>query len=285
MSDTYKIIYKAKGKAFEISPTSPAKLLEGGLGGFDSTEFDVKISPYAAIDGGSVVRRRFAERELSITFEIDREASDYLRRELVSMLDPREDGELIVDLYGDERRITVIPCGEPVFDRPTANSPTIVTLFFVAPAVFFSDNTKKIGTFRVSMPLFTFPLNIMGSAGITSGLDMKTELSDAENTGDTECGIVVKIAAKGGSVVNPSVTCGDKFIKTKLTLYDGDVLTIDTRKGKKSMNLNGEHLTAFTRDSEFFSLPVGKSTVKVTADSGRGYIDKQIEYIPLYYGV
>lgn len=285
MSDTYKIIYKSKGKSFEISPDSPAKLLEGGLAGFDCTELDVKISPYAAMDGGYPVRRRFAERELAISFEIPRDESAALRRQLISMLDPCEDGELIVDLFGEVKRITVIPCGEPKFDRPTLRSGTVVTLYFVAPSVFFSCDEKKTGSFRQILPLFTFPLNTTKEAGITAGLRMTSDSAVADNTGDVECGITVKVTAKGGSVVNPKVYCGDKYIKTKLTLRDGDVLLIDTRKGNKNITLNGERCFSFNRDSTFFSLPLGKSTVKVTADSGAEYISAQVEYMPLYYGV
>lgn len=285
MSDTYKIIYKAKGKTFEISPDSPAKLLEGGLAGFDCTELDVKISPYATIDGGYPVRRRFAERELAVTFEISREESASLRRKLISMLDPREDGELIVDFFGDSRRITVIPCGEPKFDRHTLHSPTVVTLNFVAPTVFFSSGAKKTSTFRKTAPLFTFPLTTTAVAGVTGGLKMTTDHTVADNTGDTECGIIVKVIATGGSVVNPTVSCGDDYIKTNLALADGDVLVIDTRKGQKCITVNGERCFSFMRDSAFFSLPLGQSTIKVDADSGKEYINAQVEYVPLYYGV
>ena len=161
MKNTYKIIYKVGDRSFEISPNSHAKLLENGLVGFDCTSFDVKVSSYATLDGGYASRRRFAERELSLTFEIDALDADVVRRKLVSILDPRVDGELDVTIGDVQRKISVIPCGEPTFTRPTINSHIVVTLNFVAPAVFFSDSSKKAYGYYYSRPLLTFPMNFM----------------------------------------------------------------------------------------------------------------------------
>ncbi len=285
MTDTYKIIYTCGGKSFEISPDSPVRLMAGGLSGFDATGFDVKITPYASADGGYAGVRRFAEREMSITAEIDREYGDELRREIVSMLDPHTEGELDVELFGVHRRISVIPCGTPEFVRPTLQDCVVMTLNFVAPAVFFSNISKKRAEFYCAMPLLTFPMNFTAESGITTGLYGKTDHVTLANTGDTECGIIATIVAHGGRVVNPGIHLGERFVETKLTLADGDVLVIDTRRGMKNIYLNGKRCFTFGRDSTFFTLPSGESVVNITADSGGEYIDAEIEYTPLFYGV
>lgn len=285
MNKTYKIIYRSMGRSFEISPDSPAKLLENGLLGFDCTSFDVKISSYATLDGGYASRRRFAERELSLTFEIDAKSADTMRREIISILDPRVDGELDVTLCGVNRKISVIPCGEPKFTRPTVNSPVIVTLDFIAPSVFFYDSSKKAYSYYYSMPLLTFPMNFIEDAGLTTGLDVKTDTRETINNGDAECGIIAKIVSCGGKIVNPEIRCGDKFVRCLVTLFDGDVLVISTVKGQKNIYLNGRRHFNFHRNSTFFSLPVGVSSVTVSAEAGEEYIDAEIEYTPLYFGV
>ncbi|MBP3379154.1 MAG: phage tail family protein [Clostridia bacterium] len=285
MTDTYKIIYSCGGKSFEISPDSPVKLLAGGLSGFDSTGFEVKITPYASLFGGYASTRRLAERELSITAEIDRLCSNGLRREIMSMLDPQKEGELDVTLFGVHRKISVIPCGTPTFERATLGDHVIMTLHFIAPAVFFSDISKKRAEYYCAMPLLTFPMNFTAEGGVTTGLYGKTDHATLDNSGDTECGIAAIIVANGGQVVSPTVSLGEKFIRCPFILEDGDVLAIDTRPAMKNIYLNGERCFIFDRNSTFFTLPSGESVVNITAESGGEYIDARVEYAPLYFGV
>ena len=285
MTAEYKITYESRGRVIEISPNSELKLLAGGLGGFDSAGFDIKITPYASLDGGHTSVRRFGERELSITAEIDCDGAEEVKRAVVSMLDPHFEGVLDVELFGVHRRISVIPCGEPVFARPVLGGNIVMTLYFVAPAVFFSDSSKKRADFYSAMPLLTFPMNFTAESGVTTGLYGKTDHKEVENSGDTDCGFVATIVAHGGNVVNPSLSLGEKQVKCLVTMEDGDVLVIDTRRGRKNITLGGERCFKFTRDSVFFSLPEGGSTLTLKADSGGEYIDACLEYTPLYYGV
>ncbi|MBR5252276.1 MAG: phage tail family protein [Clostridia bacterium] len=285
MAEDYIITYEACGKVLRISPNSAVKLLAGGLRGFDSTGFDVKITPYASLNGGYPSVRRFGERELSITAEIDSVAGEEEKRRIVSMLDPTSEGVLDVSLFGVHRRISVIPCGKPVFERPVSGGPIVMTLYFVSPAVFFSDSSKKRADFYCAVPLLSFPMNFTTESGITTGLYGKTDHEELNNSGDTDCGFVVTIVAHGGNVENPSISLGDKQVRCPVTLYDGDVLVIDTRRGMKNITLNGERCFKFTRDSVFFTLPRGESTVSIRADLGGEYIDASLEYTPMYYGV
>ncbi len=283
----YLIKLSSGGRSLEISPESVCRLLEGGLIGFDAAGFDVKVSSYAMLTGGSVNRRRFAERELGLLFEIAEkgERADAIRREIVSMLDPRLDTELEVTLFGVSRKISVIPCGEARFVRPTVDDCIEVELRFIAPEVFFSDTRSTVIKFRDAAPLLTFPMNFMAGAGTAAGLYRTADSTLARNRGDGECGIVARIRASGGEVVNPTVRCGEKFVKCNTVLADGDLLVIDTRARMKNIYLNGERFFLFDRDSEFFSLPAGDSDFSVTADSGGEFIVAEVEFTPVYYGV
>lgn len=284
--NTYRIVYKSGGKRLEIAPDGDCRLVEGGLHGFGCTGFDVKIQPYASSHGGYVQTRRFAERELSVTFEIAAfgEKARKIRRKIISMLSP-DGGELEVTLDGVERIIDVIPADEQEFVQDTFSDCMEVTLHFAAPAVFFRDREGRKVQFRDAAPMLTFPMNFMAGAGTVSGMYRTTDTAMAENPGDSECGISAVIRAAGGEVVNPGLKCGDRFIRCPLTLSDGDELVIDTGLRKKSITLNGVRCFTFDRDSTFFSLPAGVTQLSVTCDSGGEYVDCQIEYVPVYYGM
>lgn len=285
--NSYKIIYKSGGDELEISPDGTCRLVEDGLHGFDCTGFDVKISSYAASHGGYVRTRRFAERELSLSFEIAAfgEERERIRRKIISMMSPESDGVLDVTLMGVHRTIEVIPSDEQEFSHPSFADCIEVTLHFIAPQVFFRDYDSKIVRFRDAAPILTFPMNFMAGAGTVAGMYRTIDTAKAENPGDTDCGISAKIRASGGSVVNPGLKCGEKFIRCPLTLADGDELIIDTRLRRKNITLNGVRCFTFERDSTFFSLPRGVTELSVTCDRGGEYVECEIEYVPAYYGM
>ena len=283
--NNYKIVISSSGKVFEISPDSAAHLTEGGLGGFFSSGFDVALSSYASGNGGYTTKRRFTERELSLSFEIGKKLEDTLRHTLVSMLSPMRDCEIDVTLGQIHRKITAIPCDEPVFSRPTFSDITEVTLYFIAPSVFFSDCDENVARLRESAPLLTFPMNFTSDGGLTAGIYLSNGVRKIFNPGDVECGLVINITAIGGDVVSPEISLGDDFIRCPLTLHDGDCLTVDTRERMKNIYYNGERCFTFDRRSTFFSLPVGESVVSIDADDGANYAEAVVSFTPLYCGV
>ncbi len=282
----YFIKLVSGGRVLEISNDSVCKLVEGGLSGFDCTDFDVHINSYAVRQGGSVGRRRFCERELSLTFEIAAlgDVADAARSLIVSMLDPRRDLELEVTKSGRTRRITVIPYGKARFTQRTFFDYIEVELHFIAPAVFFGDTSPTVISFGGVTPILTFPMNLMAGAGTASGIRSSTDRAAIRNRGDAECGIVAKIRASGGCVVYPTISCGGEFVKCNVTLSDGDMLVIDTRERMKNIYINGERFFSFDRDSVFFSLPSGESEVLVSAEEGEKFIDAELEFTPIYFG-
>ncbi len=287
MEKTYKICLTSGVHTLEIAPDAPCRLIAGGLCGFDCTTLDVKVRSYAARSGGYPERRRFAERDLCVMFEIDadEEETEEIRRKIVTMMNPAVTCELTVDIYGAQRTIPVIPCGEAVFVRDTMYDRPEVSLEFVAPDVFFRAAEPVEIPFRDPVALLTAPFTFYEGAGMTTGIFRTTGTAHLTNEGDADCGIVVEIIADGGAVVAPGISSGDAFVKCPVTLADGDTLVIDTRERLKNIYLNGERYFSFDRQSRFFSLPAGKNTVSVTCDAGEEYIRAKISYVPLYFGI
>ena len=78
---------------------------------------------------------------------------------------------------------------------------------------------------------------------------------------------------------------GGKYVKCPVTLSDGDTLIIDTRERQKKITLKGSPYYGFDAGSTFFSVPVGTSVVKITAQSGGGYITSDVRFTPLYCSI
>jgi len=283
--NTYKIIFRSGKYEIEISPEADCKLVERGFSGYSSTGFDVKVASYASNVGGYAQRRRFAEREIELVFEIVGGTDDEIRRRLITMMNPMAECTLDIEMFGVRRVIEVIPNEEAVFDRATFYDSTEVTLRFISPSVFFKDHEGRKVRFHDSCPMLTFPMSFMAGAGTVAGIFRTTDKTTIENPGDYECGIVAVIKAAGGDVVGPGISCGQYFIKCPITLSDGDEIVIDTRPKMKNIYKNGERSFNFDKNSTFFTLPAGESTLRVTSDSGGEFMDAYVEFTPLYFGM
>lgn len=286
---TYRIVFTSGRDSLVISPESECRLIAGGLAGFDIPELELTTRPLACGNGGYIQRKRFAERELSLTFDIfaEDERAQELRRLIIRMMDPNAgSGQTIyAELFGVRREIDVVPSGEARFVRDTLYDRMEVTLEFTAPEVFFRDAEAGAVQFRDPVKLFAFPLTFIKGAGTVSGIMRTAESASVYNPGDAPCGVVVTITADGGAVSCPGIRLSDgEFIKCPVTLADGEWITIDTRERHKNIIKNGERYFAFDRKSSFFSLPCGRSAVQVTCDSGGEYISATMRYVPLYFG-
>ena len=283
--DTYKLIFRSGKHELVISPESDCRLVERGFSGYSSTGFDVKVVSYASNVGGYAQRKRFAEREMELVFEILKESADEIRRRLVTMMNPMAECSLDIEMFGIRRVIDVIPYEEADFDRATFFDSTIATLRFIAPSVFFREHKESVVKFHDSCPMLTFPMNFTRDCGTVSGIVRTTDKIELDNPGDYECGIRAVIKALGGNVVNPGIKCGKYFVKCPTTLSDGEEIIIDTRPKKKNIYKNGERSFNFDKNSTFFTLPVGESTLTVMCDSGGEFVDASIEFTPLYFGM
>ena len=285
----YKItLTDRRGRTLILSPNGPCKLIEGGLEGFGSADFDVRVRAYASTAGGYAETRRFAERGIGLTFTVEdgaEEDAETIRKRILSMMDPGEDLTLDAELSGERRQITVIPAEGAEIHRPHFYHPLEVTLTFCAPEVFFREPEARGVQFGDRAPLFACPLNLWAGAGTVSGLLRVGNEAVIRNPGDGPCGVVVTLSAEGSPVVSPVVTAGEKFIRCPLTLADGSEMEIDTRPRRKTITVDGERVFLFDRDSTFFQLPPGVTAVTVGAAQGEEYLRARIAFTPIYYGM
>lgn len=286
MTYAIRITDPVMGRTLLVSPGKEAhmRLLEDGLEGTAATELFVETDPYADGSGGHPVTRRFGERRLSLTGELCGEEGE-MRRLICTMMNPLHTLEMEMTMGNVTRWIGIIPCGRPVFRQANFFTPTTVYLPFLAPDPFWRDLQAKEIHFRQKIPLLTFPLTFLKTAGMTPSLYRVTETAVVVNGGDAPCGFDAWLTAADGAVTNPCIRLGDRYIRLQNTLADGQTARIDTRPRCKNLEIDGERAFTFHRDSDFFLLQVGENKVRVTADSGLEHLSVKLAYTPLYYGI
>jgi len=286
MTYAIRITDPVLGRTLLVSPGKEAhlRLLEDGMEGMAATELFVETDPYADGSGGHPVTRRFGERHLALTGEMNGREGE-LRRLICTMMNPLHTLEMEVTLDGVTRSIGVIPCGRPVFRQANFFTPTEVYLPFLAPDPFWRDVRSREVHFRQSIPLLAFPLTFRKGAGMTPSYFRITETAAVINPGDAACGFDAWLSAVGGTVSAPAVCLGERYIRLQNDLADGETAHIDTRPRCKNLEIGGTRAFTFHRDSDFFLLQVGENRVYVTAEAGLEHLSVKLAYTPLYYGI
>lgn len=160
----------------------------------------------------------------------------------------------------------------------------------ICPNPFFVDvnSGALIQSFITSA--FTFPVSIP-EEGVTFGNVTPGTSLNVVNAGEESTGIVIDLVASG-NVIGPTIyneTTRETFT-LNVEMIEGDLITIDTRKGHKTITLNREGvitniLNKIEQGSTWFTLPQGDNYF--TYSCAYGAVNLTIEYMlyVLYEGV
>lgn len=151
--------------------------------------------------------------------------------------------------------------------------PQLVTVSILCPRPYFNDATELISEMSALVKKFTFPFAIEKNNKIPFGYIEDVSEINVINNGDIQTNMIIKIQASG-EVINPTIfnrETGD-FFRLNFTMQTGDVITIDTNQGQKSVNLyrSGEDINIFnsiSRDSTWLSLAPGDNIMIYDADN------------------
>lgn len=282
MKNEFSIEMQLGGHSFYVGRGGDFRLIS--VSGLEVAEYKLTVADESTFDGGYVAGVRFGPREITLEIEPvgDAEAS---RAALISALSPKNTGTLLVTRRGVKRKISFV-LASAQFVQPNLFTPAKIRLTLLCPDPFFTDPEETSVVFRKTAPLLTFPFNSFKGAGISSGIWRISDTAKIVNTGDTDIGIVCTIKASGGTVINPSVElAGSGFVKLYTVLEDGGEVTINTRRGEKSVTVNGEKRFIFDRRSVFFQLPPGENTITVSVDAGKTYANASFSYLLRYNGI
>lgn len=161
----------------------------------------------------------------------------------------------------------------------------------ICPDPYFKDTATGLYTFSNVIDLFEFPFAIEETPGIPiSEMGEYVEIAITNNS-DDETGVIITLLAND-NVTNPTIynmTTNENFA-LNISMETGDIITIDTRRGHKTVTLNRDSvitniLNDMNQGSTWLTLPVGDNIFSYTCDTGAEYLNVSVELQPIYEGV
>jgi hypothetical protein len=256
--------------------------------GIEAADYDVVMVDNAILDGGYVQSERIRARSISIEFMIsDMTQAETLRAALISFFKPKLTGTLYVSRGGVTRRIYCKLASRPEFSQQHINvDPLRVTINLICPQPYFLDELDTTVRHLVFIPTLNFPLTFFPGGGLTVGMQIVSDTTVINNTGDTDIGIICGITANKGAIINPKISIDSVNYVRIITVLDvGDTLEINTRTGEKDVKLNGVSDFLYDITSVFFAVPPGEHTITITADTGAANAASSYTYALKYLGV
>lgn len=241
-------------------------------------------------DGCSYVGSQIESREIEIVGSIrtaDRAKMQEYRREMNRVLNPKYAATLTYE-YGDFCR--VIDCrveNAPVFSRKNIFQDFTVQL--LCPDPFWREEKVAEDILTGWIGGFVFPVEPDEDWEIGSKPPL---IVNVYNSGNIPAGMAVEFRARWGAVVNPSIINLEtgEYIKFKIDLAPGDVLTVNTIYSKKDAVLkNGDIeknvLKFMDAGSTFIQLAEGHNLFRCEAGSGVDNMEVVAYHDCLYLGV
>lgn len=272
-----------------VAPPLPAILLTAadGIYGYENTLY---TSDQSEQDGSTYVGNRVSARRIGLTLKLLIDVVN-TRNTILRTLQPKSLGTLRLT------RGTLTRDIRGIVEKVEANNTdaSILNLYFLCPNPYWREEQENQVYIATWQPLFGYPLTVEQGVGFMFGQRTEQRVINAPNHGTATTGMRIVFAARN-DVVNPKISNAmdsTKYILTKVTLHEGDILTIQTGKGEKKATLyraeGGEESNAFSlldiANNTFLQLNPGDNYLSYSADSGEDALTVAVFYYSCYLEV
>lgn len=165
-----------------------------------------------------------------------------------------------------------------------------VQISILCPDPYFKNAEEIIEDMSLIISMFYFPFAIADEGQTFSQYDEILE-KVIVNEGDVNKGMILELRAFG-EVVNPKIFNRNttEFFGLNITMQEGDLITISTIKGSKTVSLlrNGETTNIFNnimKDITWLELEPGDNIFTYEAASGAEYLNILFKHTDNYEGV
>lgn len=296
------IITNHVGEELELFLRIPEKsgFLITNIDGLGPAKASINTTTIASDDGGTFTSARLDKRNIVIKLRYFGNGSEIEKLRLESYkffsIKKRLKFHIITD-YRSAYTYGYVESNEPDIFSPESGC----QISIICPDPYFHSKEEQTTIFSGVIPKFEFPFENVG-------LDPAIEVGELYVNrgrfiyyeGDADVGCTITISGRGPienlSILNKTtdqkmVINDDKLVQlTGSKLGNGDVLTINTLKGGKTIDLlrNGKHynvMNALERRSKWIHLVRGDNLFQYGVTMGGDNLDFMIQNVVLYEGV
>lgn len=229
-----------------------------GLGPAPAT---INTSEAPLLDGAKYNSSKVNMRTINVAFAIEYMAAEN-RLEVYKVLRPKYPIRLS---YKSDVRNVYIDGYVQSIDVSHFEMKQIVTTTILCPFPYFMQAQSMVNEISATIPMFHFPFASTEAPELIFGEIDPLANIEISNNGSLPCGLIIELYASA-AVSNPKIfdyITGD-YIGINFTFQVGDVVTIDTRQGEKTITLLRDGVTS----NIFNSLMDGSTWLQLAAGGG-----------------
>ena len=280
------ILENVNGDQLSFAQNSPFTVTE--IEGLNPPDATINMSELALIDGAKYNSAKVNIRTINIAFAIEYAAAEN-RIEVYKVLKSKQYVKMIYN--GSIRHVYAEGYIESI-QISYFEMKQIVTCNILCPSPYFKDVQDMVEDLSSIIKSFHFPFASTAEPEIVFGYYGGMVGIDIENNGDVECGLIIQIYVRN-AVTNPKIFdyITNEYFGFTYSLQRGDLVTIDTRKGYKSVKLlrgavETNLFNYIMQGSTWLQLPTSGSTYVYEVGSGStASLNITFTHTNLYEGV
>lgn len=280
------ILENAAGDQLKFGMGTPFSIVE--IQGLNPPAATVNTNQLALMDGAKYNSAKVEMRTIDIAFAIELDPPKN-RIEVYKVLKSKQYVKVIYDgkyrhVYA-EGYVTAIQI--TYFDMKQ-----IVTCSILCPDPYFKAMQESVTEVSTKINAFSFPFASQSTPELVFGYYEDTQTVSVENDGDVSTGLIFELSASG-YIRLPTIYDYETndLIQLDYSMQAGDVITIDTNAGHKTVTLlrggvESNIFNSVTKDSSWLQLPANGGTYVYNALFGNvSDLKVTIRHTDLYEGV
>lgn len=276
--DGQQIVFNQIGGAFTITDIS----------GLYPPSATINTNTTALIDGARFNSSKINMRTINLAFAIEKnaESSRIQAYNVIQIKQP------IRMYYQSPLRDVFIDGYVESFEISHFEMKQIATVTILCPFPHFKNAQEVINELSIVQDMFYFPFASTEEPDIVFGEIDTVRSTTVDNDGTVETGLIFELYARS-EITNPRIFnyITQDFIGLNFEMQAGDLITINTMQGEKTVTLLREGTTTnifnyVMQNSTWLQLPAGGGTFVYTVESGlQTNLEVTISHYDLYEGV
>lgn len=273
-----------RGETFQLTGNPAYDILD--IVGTNPPVAAINRSKIAGVDGSKMISAIADDRNIVITLDIKQPCEDN-RIRLYDFFRIKQKVRL---LYRNKHRNCYIDGYIESIENNPFTQLQQPQISVICPQPYWLDAEETSVIFSSSTALFEFPFSIP-----SEGIEFSTVLHITEaviNAGDIKTGGIITFRAIADHVINPKFynLTTSKFIGVDVDMMEGDLITINTMQGEKSIKMvRGTTITnmlsSMTSGSTWLQFEPGDNSISFDAYTGAEKLAVDVSLVKKYQGV